>query len=289
MNDQDSPKLSALTGRDVVTHFLRREVKSITRYGPLVQEGFDSEGVHQLRVSARRMRSELQAMRDVLPREPWRDLGEDLKWMGATLGRLRDLDVLAELFDDHLTGATGLRDTVMSTLERRRASPQRDVEELLASSRYRRIVRRLRRLRRHPAMGDAGHTAAAELFFPSLWGAVGTYFATIGDPYDHRDDESLHRVRIASKKCRYNFEVAALYAGEEARVVAASLEAIQSILGQVHDRSVAVGFLDSLALGSDADLEVRHALRAEIVELRPQWITHFHDVQRVAPVVFARR
>ena len=98
---KDSSALDAesLTGRDVVTHFLRREFKSIAHNEPLVHEGSDAEGVHQLRVSARRLRSELQAMRRVLPRDPWRDLSDDLKWMGTVLGRLRDLDVLADLFE----------------------------------------------------------------------------------------------------------------------------------------------------------------------------------------------
>ena len=288
MNPQRAREVP-LTGRDVVTHFLRREVKSIAQYEPLVHEGSDGEGVHQLRVSARRMRSELRAMRGVLPRDPWRELGDDLKWMGAVLGRLRDLDVLAELFDEHLVEGSGLRDSVMSTLDRRRAECRRDVDELLESSRYGRLVKRLSRLSRHPAMGDVGDVPASELFLPSLWDAVGTYFAAIGDPHDHRSDESLHLVRIASKKCRYNFEVAALYVGPEARVVAESLEEIQTILGQVQDRSVAVAFLDSLELEPDTDLDVRRALRSEIVELRPQWIPHFHDVQRDVLAVFAQR
>ena len=278
-----------LTGRDVVTHVLRREVKSIAHNEPLAHEGADAEGVHQLRVSARRMRAELRAMRDVLPRDPWRDLSEDLKWMGAVLGRLRDLDVLGELFDEHLAPGSPVREQVTSTLQRRRATSRRDVDELLESARYGRIIRRLARLSRHPAMGEVGDIPASELFLPSLWAAVATYVAAIGDPLDHRNDRSLHLVRIASKKCRYNFEVATLYVGAPARVVAESLEAIQTILGQVQDRSVAIAFLDSLGLSPDTDLEVRRALRREIVDLRPQWIPHFRDVQRDVVVVFANR
>ena len=276
-----------MTGRDVVTHFLRREVKSIAHYEPLALEGADAEGVHQLRVSARRMRSELRAMDDVLPRVPWRDLSEDLKWMGAVLGRQRDLDVLGGLFDENLVPGSQVREQVTSTLQRRRATCRRDVDKLLGSARYGRIVKRLTRLSRHPAMGEVGDVPASDLFLPSLWAAVGTYFATIGDPLDHRNDHSLHLVRIASKKCRYNFEVATLYAGPPARVVAESLEAIQTILGQVQDRSVAISFLDSLGLAPDADLEVRRALRREIVDLRPQWVPHFRDVQRDVAAVFA--
>jgi CHAD domain-containing protein len=271
---------AALTGRDVVTHFLRREAKTIAYNEPLVHEGFDVEGVHQLRVSARRLRSEIQAMRDVLPPDPWRDLSDDLKWMGTVLGRLRDLDVLAGLFEQHVADGTRLHDSITSTLERRRQKRRREVSLLLDSSRYSRIVKRIGRLKDHPELGEVGRTIASELFLPPLWEATCTYLDAVGDPFERRSDEALHRVRIASKKCRYNFEIAALYLGDEAKVVATSLEAIQDILGKVQDRSVAVSFLDTLGLEEEVDLDVRRALRAEIGELRPQWVEQFNDVRR---------
>ena len=278
----------SLSGRDVVTHFLRREVKSIAYNEPLVHEGFDAEGVHQLRVSARRLRSELQAMRRVLPRAPWRDLGEDLKWMGAVLGALRDLDVLAELFGDHLEEGTALRDSVLTTLDRRRARRRDPVVDLLESKRYARIVQRLGKLSDDPQLGDVGRTRASELFMPALWEASCTYLDAIGDPYERRSDEALHRVRIASKKCRYNFEIAALFLGDDARVVAEALEAIQDVLGKIHDRVVAVSFLDTLGLEQETDLDVRRTLRAEIGELRPTWVAHFVDARRGILKIFAQ-
>jgi CHAD domain-containing protein len=277
----------SLSGRDVVTHFLRREVKSIAYNEPLVHEGFDAEGVHQLRVSARRLRSELQAMRTVLPREPWRELSEDLKWMGAVLGESRDLDVLAELFVDHLEEGTTLRDSVLATLDRRRARRRDAVVDLLESKRYARIVHRLGKLSDDPRLGDVGRARATELFMPALWEASCTYLDAISDPYERRSDEALHRVRIASKKCRYNFEIAALFLGEDARAVAAALEAIQDVLGKVHDRVVAVSFLDTLGLAEETDLELRRALRAEIGELRPTWVAHFLDARREILGIFA--
>lgn len=277
----------SLSGRDVVTYFLRREAKSIAYNEPLVHEGFDAEGVHQLRVSARRLRSELQAMRTVLPRAPWRELSEDLKWMGAVLGELRDLDVLAELFVDHLEEGTALRDSVLATLDRRRARHRDAVVDLLESKRYARIVQRLGKLSDDPRLGDIGRTRATELFMPALWEASCTYLDAIGDPYERRSDAALHQVRIASKKCRYNFEIATLFLGEDARRVAEALEAIQDVLGKVHDRVVAVSFLDTLELAEETDLELRRTLRAEIGELRPTWMAHFLDARREILEIFA--
>lgn len=279
---------ATLSTRDVVRHVVRREVKSFSRYGALVREGSDEEGVHQMRVSARRLRSELQAMRGIVPRDPWRDVSDDLKWMGAVLGSLRDLDVLAGLFDDHLNPGTRLHEEVTVALGRRREKRRRDVSTLLDSARYEGIVERLERLSKHPGLGRVGRARASDVFWPPLWEASCTYLAAIGDPYEHRNDEALHRVRIASKRCRYNFEIATLFVGDEARVVASSLEAVQDVLGRVQDRSVAVRFLDSLRLDGEVDLEVRRALRAEIGELRLQWVARFDDARRGIIDLFGR-
>ena len=278
---------ASLRVRDVVTHFLAREVKSIAYNEPLVHEGFDTEGVHQLRVSARRLRSEIQALRSVLPREPWRDLEDDLQWMGERLGRLRDLDVLDDLFAGHLDEGAPPRETVMSELERRRARRRREVMTMLDSRRYGQIVERLSRLSDHPHLGPVGKAPVAQMFLPALWQASCTYLDAVGDPYLRRSDVALHRVRIASKKCRYNFEVATLFLGDGVPEVAQALEAIQDVLGEVHDRSVAVSFLDTLGLDEQVDLALRRALREEIAQLRPAWVMHFLDARQAILGVFA--
>jgi CHAD domain-containing protein len=268
-----------------VKNFLRREVKSITRYEPMVRDNFDREGVHQMRVSARRLRSELGALQSVLPKQPWRDLSDDLKWMGTTLGALRDLDVLTELFVDHLQAETALHDAVMHELMRRTRKRRDEVGSLLDTSRYSKFVRLLERLADKPHLGATGDRRAAEVLLPSLWEASCTYIDAIGDPYVHQDDNDLHRVRIASKKCRYNFEVATLYVGDRAHAVATSLAEIQDILGQAHDRAVAVAFLDTLH-GGDEDIDVRRQLRAEITQMRPAWIAHYDKARQGMLEVF---
>ena len=282
------PKGDVVTGTDVVRHFLRREVRSLEANEALVKDGFDAEGVHQLRVSARRLRSEIRAMRRVLPRQPWRDLAEDLGWMGAALGALRDLDVLSDLFDEHLVAGTELNAEVRVALGRRRARREDAVADTLRSSRYARLVRQIGALAEDPGLGRRGATPAAELFMSPLWEASCAYLAAVGDPRARRSDEELHQVRIASKKCRYSFEVASFFLGDAAHRVADSLAEVQGILGDVHDRAVAVSFLDTLALGEDRDLELRRALRAQIADLRPRWPRHFDDARVAMSEVFER-
>jgi CHAD domain-containing protein len=275
-----------VTARDVVAHILRREARVITVREPHGHEGRDAKRVHQLRVSARRLRSELRWLRGSLPREPWRELDGELKWLGATLGHMRDLEVLTELFDAQTTDEPTVRGAVMSALQRRSERRRDDVRVVLDSPRYAALAEGLDHLARRPHLGATGKMAAGKLFLPPLWATACRYLDVVGDPRDRRDDEDLHHIRIASKKCRYSFEVATLFVGEPARVVAESLEAVQGILGDVHDREVAVAFLDTLKLPEETDLDLRRALRAQVIVLRPQWAAHFDAARHGFAEVF---
>ena len=55
----------------------------------------DVEGIHRLRTSTRRLRSELQAVRELVEKD-WREhLEQELKWLATMLGNVRDLDILS--------------------------------------------------------------------------------------------------------------------------------------------------------------------------------------------------
>lgn len=279
MTSSEVPTGVDISARDVMKRVLRRESRIITVGDSPADEGRDAKRVHQLRVSARRLRSELRGVRGVLRREPWRQLDAELKWLGTKLGQLRDLEVLTELFEGQAADEPALRATILTALERRAVRRRRDVRTALESPRYAALAHRLDHLARHPHLGSVGDVPALQLFTPPLWEAACRYLDVVGEPEERRDDQDLHRVRVASKKCRYTFEVATLFLGDRTRVVADGLEAIQEILGHVHDRVVAVAFLDTLELPEEVDLELRRSLRAQISVLRPQWTTHF-DVVR---------
>lgn len=278
-----------LSARQVVTHYLGREVKAMKFHGRAAREDFDARSVHRLRVSTRRLRSEIQAMTGVLPKRPWRPLSGELKWMATSLGGLRDVDVLSELFGSRVVGEGELHEAIETRLARRRATSRRAVSDLLDSPRYSRAVKSLDGLIDHPGLGATGRARASDVFLPSLWSASCAFFDSVADPYERRSDGEMHRVRIAAKKCRYHFEVAELFLGDPAQMVAEALEAIQEILGRAHDRSVAVSFLDTLGLNSDIDVALRRELRAEIADLRPQWAPHYEVARRAMIGIFDQR
>jgi inorganic triphosphatase YgiF len=56
----------------------------------------DPEGPHQLRIGLRRLRSALSVFAPALTSPEMARLGDEAKWLGQEVGRLRDLDVLAD-------------------------------------------------------------------------------------------------------------------------------------------------------------------------------------------------
>ena len=54
------------------------------------------EGVHQMRVGVRRLRAILSAFAPLLPKDEYRRLSDELRWLGNVLGVARNLDVFAD-------------------------------------------------------------------------------------------------------------------------------------------------------------------------------------------------
>ncbi len=78
---------------DVVVAALRGAVSRISSSDPDARRG-DAEGIHRLRTSTRRLRSELSALAGLVDQH-WREpIENELKWLAGLLGSVRDLDIL---------------------------------------------------------------------------------------------------------------------------------------------------------------------------------------------------
>src|SRR5207248_11382379 len=81
---------------DAVRAALAAGTTRLLRHDPGVRLGDDPEDVHQARVGARRLRSDLRTFAPLV--EPdWREhLQDELRWLGDQLGAVRDADVLLD-------------------------------------------------------------------------------------------------------------------------------------------------------------------------------------------------
>src|SRR5262249_13145508 len=71
-------------GRRWIAHLLQNEAAVLVN---------NAEGVHQMRVATRRLRSALSAVRSMLPSEDYNRISGELKWLAAHFGSARSCDV----------------------------------------------------------------------------------------------------------------------------------------------------------------------------------------------------
>ena len=106
------------------------------------------EGVHQMRVGVRRLRAILSAFAPLLPKDEYRWLSDELRWLGTVLGIARNLDVFADGLvapaTESIGDVPGLAELGAATAKRRAAS-YADAVEAIGSARYAALVLRLMR------------------------------------------------------------------------------------------------------------------------------------------------
>jgi triphosphatase len=212
----------------------------------------DIEGVHDMRVASRRLRS---ALRDFAPRlrrsrrlERARD---ELKTLARVLGAVRDQDValaaLGKLEREAPEEARAGVRLLAAGREARRDEARALLTEALAAEALDELRRRFERAvaeaewsppgRRGREGGDGGEAGEsfAELgrwVVARLWGELRGLSPSLYRPHKER---RLHRMRIAAKRLRYALELYSACWGDEARQLASEISDLQDAIGHLHD------------------------------------------------------
>jgi CHAD domain-containing protein len=226
----------------------------------------DIEGVHQMRVAIRRLRSALSLFRSAIPREVSESWSNEMRWIVGELGLARDLDVFIDEGLSHaaphlpLPGAEGL-DRVARA--RRARAYQEQVDPMLKSERYRRFKdgfsdwfthRRWESAegkRRKPQDLQDGKLV---LFARALLDKQERQVLLTGSHVDRTDPAAMHKLRIECKKLRYAAEFfRPLFNGMDGFI--AHMKGIQDLLGLMNDVSVTRHLLDTI-LAEESDHEI---------------------------------
>jgi CHAD domain-containing protein len=217
----------------------------------------DVEGVHQMRVGARRLRSDLRTFGSLVDAE-WRTiLTEELKWLADALGAVRDIDVLtARLRSDALAAGIEL-DGLWSELEERRLQALDALDQMLLSDRYKSLIDL-----GIECAGQPKFTRQAErecrVVLPPLAAAAWERFARRARGLKRSDpDEAWHSVRIEAKRARYAAEAVAPFLAGSVRAMAERFgglaERAQTSLGVHQDAVVAADYVETFARSHSKD------------------------------------
>lgn len=213
-----------------------------------------ADAVHQMRVSCRRLRSDLRTFRTLLDEPRAERLREELAWLADSFGGARDLEVLRERLRRTAGRVPPLDVTeIDALLAAREQVAVAAALEALQSTRYLLLLQLL-----HDVASDPGVTELAsqpcDVVLPELversWKHVQKRAKRLHvDDHDHL----WHRARILAKRARYAAESAEVALGKEVRGQVQAAKHLQTVLGEHQDAAIAEQAMLDLADAHPAD------------------------------------
>jgi CHAD domain-containing protein len=268
--DPVSPKDPA---RAAVAAHLARHTIALRAADVMVRRDHE-DGVHQIRVAARRLRSGLRVFRPLLDREWADDLRAELKWLASTMGEYRDTQVmLARLIEHCGELPTDLpvdktRNRINTRLSAQLQQARTDVLGTLDSPRYLALHDRLVAAAANPEFTEVADQPCRKALPPLVikaWRRLESGSEQLLDDEVRlpggAPDEEWHALRIVGKKARYCVEAVAPVFGPDAAALAKKLSKVTDVLGEHQDAAVAAEAVHDLMAGR-VDGQVAFALGA---------------------------
>ncbi|MGH7123799.1 MAG: CHAD domain-containing protein, partial [Stellaceae bacterium] len=236
----------AMTGAQALETILRHNLTHILANERAAREGQDPEGVHQVRLAARRLRSVLSLFRSVLPADAVATLNEELKWLADEISAARNLDV----FVDQLlrpVQAAFTDDPNLAALEAmardRRGGAYEQVRTAFATQRYTALLLQLSRLIESRAWQQTLDPEAlqrlaepARILANRLLNERYRKVRKRGRGFSELSAKDRHRLRLGVKKLRYAAECfRTLFEGETTPGYLKGLSRLQDSLGHLND------------------------------------------------------
>ena len=248
----------------LLTEYLGDHVARLKQEDLRLRAG-DTEGVHHMRIAARRLRSALATYRDVLAPGSAEGLRAELKWLGGVLAPARDAQVLRERLGELVRrqpaelvlGAVAQR--IDDELGASFGSGRAEAEVALADKRYFRLLDRLEAFASAPPFSEAAEQPVRRAL-PRLLQAdlerVRKRQRVVDAAADQQArDHAHHEVRKAAKRLRYVAETARPVFGKRAKRLGTRAKAIQQVLGEHQDTVLARAALREIGVRAHLDAE----------------------------------
>ena len=211
---------------------------------------YDPEFVHDMRVAARTLRHALRLLRSVLPPVATA-VREELRWLAARLGAVRDLDVFLERLErglDSLSAEPQLVRLLGARAHEDRRLAFQELSAALRSDRYASLLGSLQalaaELERTPARRRGGRRGIAR----ELEAEMERIAERHGRSAASFTPEDLHELRIRFRRLRYSCELLWPLYGKEMRRLASRFALIQARLGEHRDAWASIASLRGLAV-----------------------------------------
>jgi triphosphatase len=289
---------------DALAAILRGCLLHLLQSIPAAEDGRDPEGIHQLRVALRRIRSAFDLMRSVGSLSKLDATRSEAKWLAQNLSAARDWDILQQetlpTIAKYCPTIHGF-DLLDEVARERRSSAYHEARVVLAGRRCAKFVIGLGAfIEARGWRGDVAAEGLTQLAEPTINFAArmlaGQHAKVLkrGRNFKSLAVEERHRVRLAVKKLRYIADfLLPLYGDRKStRRYSDRLTDLQKDLGSYNDMATTATLLAGLsaeASGSaiaaaaitgwqahamlGAEGHVRHAW-SDFVKAKPPWLRH---------------
>jgi CHAD domain-containing protein len=258
------------------TRLLRRLASALDRHLPAAVGG-DQTGVHQARVTSRRLREALPVLSTGLKGSKAGKARRKIRRLTKALGTVRELDVTLSLLDELAAvpelpriAVEDVRAQVVRERDDRRIVMLKRLEQVDAEK----IARRL------SSVGEALQSATDEPWRRALGGRLlrrAKRLTTAMDAAGHLySPERLHQVRIAAKKLRYGLELAADSGVRQAAPHVRTIKRVQDLLGRLHDLQVLQGHIAEAQITADSARPAKRAALEALAAHVEEECRHLH-------------
>jgi CHAD domain-containing protein len=246
-----TPRAENATTGEVVRKAVGAAVSRLADHVGEASRRDDAEEVHQSRVAARRLRSDLRTFAPLLSDTWTADLRDELSWLGGVLGAVRDGDVLRARLEAELP-ALPPEDrpagrALVALLESERQHARAAMSEALADHRYTHLGDALRNAADEPKFDRDPHQKARPVLAKLVQRAWSKLERAVADLDEAASDEQLHAIRIRAKRVRYAADAAVPAWGSRARKLAKAAASVQDALGRFNDAVVTEAWLRGAA------------------------------------------
>lgn len=231
------------------------------------------EGVHRLRTSCRRLRSELQAFGKLLDGEQGGRLIAELQWLGAAVGEVRDLDVLRERLEKGESEEDRLAlKPLFDRLAERHARATRSMKRTLKGKRFESMLSVIQAALTDPPLQSKASKSCRKALPPLVakaWKRLRQDSEFLGSD---SPDQAFHDLRKRAKRARYTTELIAPTLGSSVQKQAKRLielaRTTQDVLGAHQDAVVAVDEVEAMLAEAGHDDAFRKAAGELLERLR---------------------
>ena len=260
-----APVTAEQTCSEAFETILRHNFTYLVEWEGAARSWEDIEGVHQFRVTIRRMRSALTLFQNAIPKAVLDPVGEEMRWVAGELGLARDLDVFISEGLAAVAGRVPLsgEDKLQALAEQRRIRAYEDqVRPMLDSDRYKRFKTSFadwldKQAWKHADLTKKQAKRQASSIVPfsrKLMDKQERRVLTAGSNVDRDDAAAMHQLRIECKKLRYAVEFfSPLF--HEMDIFVSHMKGLQDLLGTMNDVAVTKHLLDDL-LAEETNHEV---------------------------------